>query len=76
MFPAFKEKPQYPPSQAQAVLQDNPPEDYSYVKSIRNLFRNIPFVLLLITYGKCFFFFFFDVLYTRWRIADSFPLVS
>uniref|UniRef100_A0A8D1ICE2 Choline/ethanolamine transporter FLVCR1 n=1 Tax=Sus scrofa TaxID=9823 RepID=A0A8D1ICE2_PIG len=48
---AFKEKPQYPPSQAQAVLQDNPPEDYSYVKSIRNLFRNIPFVLLLITYG-------------------------
>lgn len=76
MFPAFKEKPQYPPSQAQAVLQDNPPEDYSYVKSIRNLFRNIPFVLLLITYGKWVFFFFFDVLYTRWRIADSFPLVS
>lgn len=57
MFPAFKEKPQYPPSQAQAVLQDNPPEDYSYVKSIRNLFRNIPFVLLLITYGKWVFFF-------------------
>ncbi|XP_057388663.1 feline leukemia virus subgroup C receptor-related protein 1 isoform X1 [Balaenoptera acutorostrata] len=48
---AFKEKPQYPPSQAQAVLQDSPPGEYSYVKSIRNLFKNIPFVLLLITYG-------------------------
>ncbi|XP_073073052.1 choline/ethanolamine transporter FLVCR1 isoform X2 [Manis javanica] len=48
---AFKEKPQYPPSQAQAVLKDSPPEEYSYKKSIRNLFKNIPFVLLLITYG-------------------------
>ncbi|XP_004387587.1 heme transporter FLVCR1 isoform X1 [Trichechus manatus latirostris] len=48
---AFKEKPQYPPSQAQAALQDSPPEDYSYKKSIRNLFKNVPFVLLLITYG-------------------------
>uniref|UniRef100_A0ABI7W6M6 Choline/ethanolamine transporter FLVCR1 n=1 Tax=Felis catus TaxID=9685 RepID=A0ABI7W6M6_FELCA len=48
---AFKEKPQYPPSQAQAVLQNSPPAKYSYKKSIRNLFRNVPFVLLLITYG-------------------------
>ncbi|KAM8813257.1 choline/ethanolamine transporter FLVCR1 [Rhynchonycteris naso] len=48
---AFKEKPQYPPSQAQAVLQDSPSEEYSYKKSIRNLFKNIPFVLLLVTYG-------------------------
>ncbi|XP_032145078.1 feline leukemia virus subgroup C receptor-related protein 1 [Sapajus apella] len=48
---AFKEKPQYPPSQAQAALQDSPPEEYSYKNSIRNLFKNIPFVLLLITYG-------------------------
>ncbi|EPY74398.1 feline leukemia virus subgroup C receptor-related protein 1 [Camelus ferus] len=48
--PSFKEKPQYPPSQAQAVLQDSPPEKYSYVKSIRNLFKNTPFVLLLVTY--------------------------
>ncbi|XP_077619323.1 choline/ethanolamine transporter FLVCR1 [Crocuta crocuta] len=48
---AFKEKPQYPPSKAQAALQKNPPADYSYKKSIRNLFRNVPFVLLLITYG-------------------------
>ncbi|NP_001009302.1 feline leukemia virus subgroup C receptor-related protein 1 [Felis catus] len=48
---AFKEKPQYPPSQAQAALQNSPPAKYSYKKSIRNLFRNVPFVLLLITYG-------------------------
>nr|XP_044989023.1 feline leukemia virus subgroup C receptor-related protein 1 isoform X2 [Jaculus jaculus] len=48
---AFQEKPPFPPSQAQAALQDNPPEKYSYRKSIRNLFRNIPFILLLITYG-------------------------
>ncbi|XP_012928677.2 feline leukemia virus subgroup C receptor-related protein 1-like, partial [Heterocephalus glaber] len=48
---AFKEKPPYPPSQAQAALQDSPPEEYSYKKSIRNLFKNIPFVLLLISYG-------------------------
>ncbi|XP_045044440.2 choline/ethanolamine transporter FLVCR1 [Desmodus rotundus] len=48
---AFKEKPNYPPSQAQAALQDGPPGEYSYKKSIRNLFKNIPFVLLLISYG-------------------------
>ncbi|XP_004424954.1 PREDICTED: feline leukemia virus subgroup C receptor-related protein 1 [Ceratotherium simum simum] len=48
---AFKEKPRYPPSQAQAAIQDSSPEKYSYKKSIRNLFKNIPFVLLLITYG-------------------------
>ncbi|KAM6219478.1 choline/ethanolamine transporter FLVCR1 [Rhynchocyon petersi] len=48
---AFKEKPPYPPSQAQAALQDYLPEKYSYKKSIRNLFKNIPFVLLLISYG-------------------------
>ncbi|XP_050806187.1 feline leukemia virus subgroup C receptor-related protein 1 [Gopherus flavomarginatus] len=47
----FDEKPKFPPSQAQAVLQDVPPEDYSYKQSIINLFRNIPFVLLLISYG-------------------------
>lgn len=61
MFPAFKEKPQYPPSQAQAAIQDSSPEEYSYEKSIRNLFKNIPFVLLLITYGKWFSFIFFVV---------------
>ncbi|XP_049625782.1 feline leukemia virus subgroup C receptor-related protein 1 [Suncus etruscus] len=47
---AFREKPKYPPSQAQAALQDSPP-DFSYGRSIMNLFRNVPFVLLLISYG-------------------------
>uniref|UniRef100_A0A8C8BBX2 Choline/ethanolamine transporter FLVCR1 n=1 Tax=Otus sunia TaxID=257818 RepID=A0A8C8BBX2_9STRI len=47
----FEEKPKYPPSHSQAVLQTMPPEDYSYKQSIINLFKNIPFVLLLISYG-------------------------
>ncbi|XP_021506727.1 heme transporter FLVCR1 [Meriones unguiculatus] len=48
---AFKEKPPFPPSQAQALLQDSPPADYSYKTSIWSLFRNIPFDLLLVSYG-------------------------
>ncbi|KAL8185380.1 UNVERIFIED_CONTAM: Feline leukemia virus subgroup C cellular receptor [Gekko kuhli] len=48
--PVFKEKPKYPPSQSQAALSEVSPEDYSYKQSIINLFRNIPFVLLLISY--------------------------
>ncbi|XP_004613102.2 feline leukemia virus subgroup C receptor-related protein 1 [Sorex araneus] len=48
---AFKEKPRYPPSEAQAALQNSPPEAYSYAQSIRSLFRNVPFVLLLVSYG-------------------------
>lgn len=68
MFPAFKEKPNYPPSQAQAALQDGPPGEYSYKKSIRNLFKNIPFVLLLISYGKWFSFIFFDVYVNLWAL--------
>ncbi|XP_069464642.1 choline/ethanolamine transporter FLVCR1 [Ambystoma mexicanum] len=47
----FKEKPKVPPSQAQAVLQDDSAGEYSYWKSMKNLFRNVPFVLLLISYG-------------------------
>uniref|UniRef100_A0A8D2IQY0 Feline leukemia virus subgroup C cellular receptor 1 n=1 Tax=Varanus komodoensis TaxID=61221 RepID=A0A8D2IQY0_VARKO len=47
----FKEKPKYPPSQSQAVLVDVSPDDYSYKQSVINLFRNFPFVLLLISYG-------------------------
>uniref|UniRef100_A0A672FC94 Feline leukemia virus subgroup C cellular receptor 1 n=1 Tax=Salarias fasciatus TaxID=181472 RepID=A0A672FC94_SALFA len=43
--------PPVPPSQAQAVLLDVPPEDYSYRQSIVNLVRNKAFVLLLISYG-------------------------
>ncbi|XP_075060333.1 choline/ethanolamine transporter FLVCR1 [Mixophyes fleayi] len=47
----FKEKPKIPPSQSQAVLQDESAEEYSYKLSIRNLFKNVPFLLLLISYG-------------------------
>ncbi|XP_048392657.1 feline leukemia virus subgroup C receptor-related protein 1 isoform X1 [Stegostoma tigrinum] len=46
----FKEKPPLPPSQSQAVLLDTP-NDYSYKQSIVNLFKNVPFVLLLLSYG-------------------------
>ncbi|XP_044148471.1 feline leukemia virus subgroup C receptor-related protein 1 [Bufo gargarizans] len=47
----FKEKPKVPPSQSRAVLQDLSQEQYSYKQSIINLFKNVPFVLLLISYG-------------------------
>uniref|UniRef100_A0A4X2KZE7 Choline/ethanolamine transporter FLVCR1 n=1 Tax=Vombatus ursinus TaxID=29139 RepID=A0A4X2KZE7_VOMUR len=47
---AFKEKPPFPPSESQAVIQHNVSE-YSYKQSIMNLFKNMPFVLLLISYG-------------------------
>ncbi|CAL1586218.1 unnamed protein product [Knipowitschia caucasica] len=46
-----KDQPVKPPSQAQAVLSGPLPEDYSYRKSIYNLFRNKAFLLLLISYG-------------------------
>ncbi|NWH80206.1 FLVC2 protein, partial [Piaya cayana] len=46
----FKEKPKYPPSRAQALIQSRPVE-YSYVKSILRLFHNTNFLLLMITYG-------------------------
>ncbi|XP_067901105.1 feline leukemia virus subgroup C receptor-related protein 1 isoform X2 [Heterodontus francisci] len=46
----FQEKPPLPPSQTQAVLLDCPIE-YSYKQSILNLFKNVPFVLLLLSYG-------------------------
>ncbi|XP_047429526.1 feline leukemia virus subgroup C receptor-related protein 1 isoform X2 [Mugil cephalus] len=47
----IKDRPALPPSQAQAVLPDSPPEDYSYKQSIINLMVNKAFVLLLISYG-------------------------
>uniref|UniRef100_A0A7N6BCD0 Choline/ethanolamine transporter FLVCR1 n=1 Tax=Anabas testudineus TaxID=64144 RepID=A0A7N6BCD0_ANATE len=47
----IKDRPPLPPSQAQAVLPDCPPEDYSYKQSIVNLIKNKAFVLLLISYG-------------------------
>ncbi|KAA0708413.1 Feline leukemia virus subgroup C receptor-related protein 1 [Triplophysa tibetana] len=47
----IRDRPPLPPSKAQAVLSTIPAEDYSYKKSIINLFKNKPFILLLITYG-------------------------
>ncbi|KGL85552.1 hypothetical protein N309_07573, partial [Tinamus guttatus] len=47
----FKEKPPHPPSQAQALIQSRPPEEYSYVRSILRLLRNTNFVLLMVTYA-------------------------
>ncbi|XP_048806177.1 feline leukemia virus subgroup C receptor-related protein 2 isoform X1 [Lagopus muta] len=47
----FKEKPPYPPSRAQALIQSQPSEEYSYVQSILRLLRNANFVLLMVTYG-------------------------
>ncbi|XP_035280185.1 feline leukemia virus subgroup C receptor-related protein 1 isoform X1 [Anguilla anguilla] len=46
----IKDRPPLPPSQAQAVLPSGPAEDYSYKQSIINLFRNKPFLLLLLSY--------------------------
>ncbi|CAL8316575.1 unnamed protein product [Merluccius merluccius] len=47
----IKDRPELPPSHAQAVLPDLPPEDYSYRQSMVNLFQNKAFLLLLISYG-------------------------
>uniref|UniRef100_A0A8C6Y9E2 FLVCR choline and putative heme transporter 2 n=1 Tax=Naja naja TaxID=35670 RepID=A0A8C6Y9E2_NAJNA len=47
----FQEKPPYPPSPAQAVIQVAAPDKYSYLKSIVRLFSNVNFVLLIVTYG-------------------------
>ncbi|XP_069552753.1 choline/ethanolamine transporter flvcr2b isoform X3 [Brachyistius frenatus] len=47
----FQERPELPPTQAQATARSIPPEQYSYIDSIKRLLRNRPFILLLITYG-------------------------
>lgn len=52
----FKEKPPYPPSQAQALIQSRPTVEYSYMQSILRLVRNTNFVLLMVTYGKVWLF--------------------
>ncbi|MCJ8750062.1 hypothetical protein PDJAM_G00195070 [Pangasius djambal] len=46
----IQDRPPLPPSQAQAVLPTGLAEDYSYKKSIINLFKSKPFVLLLLSY--------------------------
>ncbi|KAG9336471.1 hypothetical protein JZ751_002818 [Albula glossodonta] len=47
----FQERPKIPPTQAQVVARSIPPEEYSYMASILRLLRNIPFILLIISYG-------------------------
>eukprot|EP00062_Callorhinchus_milii_P019238 gi/632973558/ref/XP_007903212.1/ PREDICTED: feline leukemia virus subgroup C receptor-related protein 1-like [Callorhinchus milii] len=47
----FKEKPPLPPSNAQALVLDSLRVDYSYKQSVINLFKNVPFILLLLSYG-------------------------
>ncbi|XP_031586826.2 feline leukemia virus subgroup C receptor-related protein 2 isoform X2 [Oreochromis aureus] len=47
----FQEKPEIPPSQAQAQARNMQPDEYSYTASIFSLLRNKPFMLLVISYG-------------------------
>ncbi|XP_030649992.1 choline/ethanolamine transporter flvcr2a [Chanos chanos] len=47
----FQEKPELPPSQAQAAAQALSLEDYSYLDSIKSILRNKNFILLMISYG-------------------------
>ncbi|XP_068563102.1 heme transporter FLVCR2-like isoform X3 [Cebidichthys violaceus] len=47
----FQEKPEIPPTQAQAQARNIPPDDYSYMASIMSLLRNKPFMLLVVSYG-------------------------
>lgn len=50
----FKEKPKYPPSRAQSLSYALATTDASYFSSIVRLFKNLNFVLLVITYGKAY----------------------
>ncbi|XP_069371664.1 choline/ethanolamine transporter flvcr2b isoform X1 [Paralichthys olivaceus] len=47
----FQERPELPPTKAQATARSIPPEQYSYTASILRLLRNKPFIFLIITYG-------------------------
>ncbi|XP_074548512.1 choline/ethanolamine transporter flvcr2a isoform X3 [Halichoeres trimaculatus] len=47
----FQERPEIPPTQAQAQARNIPPEEYSYMASILRLLRNKPFMLLVVSYG-------------------------
>lgn len=48
----FKEKPKHAPSRAQSLSYALASPDASYLSSIVRLFKNLNFVLLIITYGK------------------------
>uniref|UniRef100_A0A452TQ19 FLVCR heme transporter 2 n=1 Tax=Ursus maritimus TaxID=29073 RepID=A0A452TQ19_URSMA len=47
----FREKPKHPPSRAQSLSYALASPDASYLSSIVRLFKNLNFVLLVITYG-------------------------
>ncbi|XP_007184549.1 feline leukemia virus subgroup C receptor-related protein 2 isoform X2 [Balaenoptera acutorostrata] len=47
----FKEKPKHPPSRAQSLSYALASPDASYLSSIVRLFKNLNFVLLIVTYG-------------------------
>ncbi|KAM9842366.1 choline/ethanolamine transporter flvcr2a isoform 2-T2 [Aulostomus maculatus] len=47
----FQERPEIPPTQAQAQARNIAPEEYSYTASILRLLRNKPFMLLVVSYG-------------------------
>lgn len=47
----FQERPEIPPTLAQAAARRISPESYSYTASILRLLRNKAFILLVITYG-------------------------
>ena len=49
--PVFQEKPELPPSQAQAQARSLSPDQYSYMASIGRLLCNKSFMLLVLTYG-------------------------
>uniref|UniRef100_A0A7N5JIE7 FLVCR choline and putative heme transporter 2 n=1 Tax=Ailuropoda melanoleuca TaxID=9646 RepID=A0A7N5JIE7_AILME len=46
----FREKPKHPPSRAQSLSYALASPDASYLSSIVRLFKNLNFVLLVITY--------------------------
>uniref|UniRef100_A0A8C1MBE4 Feline leukemia virus subgroup C cellular receptor family, member 2b n=1 Tax=Cyprinus carpio TaxID=7962 RepID=A0A8C1MBE4_CYPCA len=48
----FQERPEIPPTHAQAAARRISPESYSYTASILRLLRNKAFILLVITYGE------------------------
>ncbi|XP_028293855.1 choline/ethanolamine transporter flvcr2a isoform X2 [Gouania willdenowi] len=47
----FQERPELPPSQAQAQARNMPADEYSYKASILRLLHNKPFMLLVVSYG-------------------------
>ncbi|XP_056152148.1 feline leukemia virus subgroup C receptor-related protein 2 isoform X2 [Lampris incognitus] len=47
----FQERPEIPPTQAQAQARNIQPDEYSYMASIIRLLCNKPFMLLVISYG-------------------------